>query len=85
MGTRESKHCVNIEKTLMNLTQTPPWRLANKLLPSYAILPLICCPILNLLVYNGGQLLAKGHKHYDFTLPMEEGLPVVLKRGPLRT
>ena len=77
MGTRESKHCVNIEKTLMNLTQTPPWRLANKLLPSYAILPLICCPILNLLVYNGGQLLAKGHKHYDFTLPMEEGLPVV--------
>ena len=61
----------------MKLTQTPPWRLATKILPPYAVLPLLCCPVLNMLVYNGGQLLAKGHKHYDFTLPIEETFPVV--------
>lgn len=61
----------------MRLNQNPVWSLATKIVPPYAVLPLVACPVLNLLVYNLAPVLAKGRTHYDFTLPIEESIPVL--------
>ena len=49
----------------------------NKILPPYAVLPLILCPIINMVVYNGAQLIAGQRYHYDFTSAWDNLIPLV--------
>lgn len=49
----------------------------NKILPPYAVLPLILCPIINMVVYSGAQLIVRGQHHYDFTTAWDNMIPVV--------
>ena len=49
----------------------------NKILPPYAVLPLILCPIINMVVYNGAQLLVRQRHHYDFTTAWDNLIPMV--------
>ena len=50
---------------------------AKQPVPTYAIVPLIRCVIVNCLVYFGLAKFASGWKHYDFTTPLDRMVPVV--------
>ena len=50
---------------------------AKQPVPTYAIVPLISCVIVNCLVYFGLAKFASGWKHYDFTTPLDRMVPVV--------
>lgn len=41
----------------------------NHVLPWYGILPILCCLIFNVIVYNGNRLLTADRVHYDFAIP----------------
>ncbi len=49
----------------------------QKLIPCYAIKPLLLCLLINLVAYYGGRLLTTGRFHYDLTTPLDEALPVI--------
>lgn len=49
----------------------------KKLLPDYAVVPLLFCLCVNGLVYNGTGLLAASWKHYDFTMAFDRRVPLI--------
>ena len=49
----------------------------NKILPSYAILPLISGLLYNCLVYWGSNMLCKNLPHYDFTMAFDRMVPFI--------
>ena len=48
-----------------------------KLLPAYAILPLISCFVWNSIVYGGSRLINQDMTHYDLTLEIDRATPVI--------
>lgn len=52
-------------------------RLLNRILPPYAVFPLILCPIINMIVYGGAQLIVGGRYHYDYTSAWDNMIPLV--------
>lgn len=53
------------------------FRTNKAVIPDYAVFPLLSCVTLNFLVYMGTDLVAKGWKHYDLTLPIDRAVPLV--------
>lgn len=51
--------------------------LITKIVPPYAILPLLSCPLLNMIVYSGAPWLVGDRTRYDLSLPLDELIPVV--------
>ena len=49
----------------------------TKILPEYAILPIILMLALNVFTYNGTRLFTKGLYHYDLTLPIDRATPFI--------
>lgn len=60
----------------MNTTRNKLLSIINQIIPSYAMLPLVLCPIINMIVYNGGQLLASNRYHYDYTSVWDNKIPL---------
>lgn len=48
-----------------------------KVIPKYAVLPLICSFAFNTLIYSGTMILCKDLKHYDFTTSFDRMIPVI--------
>ncbi|MDO5402804.1 MAG: phosphatase PAP2 family protein [Eubacteriales bacterium] len=48
-----------------------------RILPAYAILPLIFCFLWNNVVYGGSRLINQGLTHYDLTIEFDRMTPVV--------
>lgn len=48
-----------------------------KVLPAYAILPLISCFVWNSIVYSGSRLVNQDMTHYDLTLGIDRVTPVI--------
>lgn len=49
----------------------------NKILPSYAILPLISAFSYNCIIYWGSNALCKNFFHYDFTMEFDRNIPFI--------
>lgn len=49
----------------------------QKLIPAYAIVPLLTCLAVNFLVYAGIAPMADSWKHYDLTTTFDRAVPVV--------
>ena len=49
----------------------------QKLIPAYAVVPLLTCLAVNFLVYAGIAPIADGWKHYDLTTAFDRAVPVV--------
>lgn len=49
----------------------------GRILPSYAILPLIFCFMWNNVVYGGSRLISQGLTHYDLTLEFDRMTPLI--------
>jgi membrane-associated phospholipid phosphatase len=49
----------------------------SKILPFYAMLPLVSCWIWNTIVYNGVRLVNDGRIHYDMTTAFDAATPVI--------
>lgn len=47
------------------------------IVPLYAVVPLICCFILNSLVYYGATVINANRVHYDLTLDFDRKVPVI--------
>lgn len=48
----------------------------RKILPRYGALPLLCCLIFNVVVYNGNRLLTANRVHYDLAIPfIDDNIP----------
>lgn len=45
--------------------------------PLFAIIPLLSCFALNMIVYSGSMVLCADWRHYDFTTPLENAIPLV--------
>ena len=52
-------------------------KLGNKILPSYAILPLISAFVYNCIIYWGSNALCKNLFHYDFTTKLDRNIPFI--------
>lgn len=63
--------------SFMNTLKNTFLNAVNKIVPPYAVLPLILCPIINMLVYTGSQFLVVGRRHYDFTSTWDNLIPLV--------
>lgn len=50
---------------------------AKKLIPSYAVIPLLLCVLVNFSVYIGTDALTEQWKHYDLTLPFDRMVPII--------
>lgn len=48
-----------------------------KIVPKYAIIPLISMVILNFLVYNGSNFLVGSHYHYNLAIKLDSMVPFV--------
>lgn len=54
------------------------WKKAmTKLIPSYAIVPLLACVAVNFGVYIGTDLITEKWRHYDLTLAVDRMIPVI--------
>ena len=49
----------------------------NRIIPVYAIIPLIVCFSWNMLVYWGARCINADMKHFDMTLPIDRATPVI--------
>ena len=49
----------------------------KKMIPSYAILPLLICIAVNFTVYIGTDKLMEHRNFYDLTLPVDRMVPVI--------
>lgn len=49
----------------------------QKILPVYAVFPLLACLAVNFLVYTGIAPIADGWKHYDLTTSFDRAVPVI--------
>ena len=49
----------------------------KKMIPSYAILPLLICVAVNFTVYIGTDKLMEHRNFYDLTLPIDRMVPVI--------
>ena len=49
----------------------------KKMIPSYAILPLLTCVAVNFIVYIGTDKLTEHRNFYDLTLPVDRMVPVI--------
>ena len=49
----------------------------NKIVPLYAIFPLLVVVIYNFLVYCGARWLVRDSVHYNFETPLDESVPLV--------
>lgn len=49
----------------------------NKIIPSYAIIPLLSCLGVNCIVYFGIRLFTTNVKHHDFTMAFDKAVPVI--------
>lgn len=49
----------------------------KKILPRYAVLPIIFMLVLNVLTYNGSRLVTAGMKHYDISVAVDDLIPFV--------
>lgn len=49
----------------------------EKLIPKYMRLPAVCLLLLNVVTYFGTRLLTTGRTHYDWSLPIDDMLPLV--------
>ena len=61
----------------MSMNASKLFRAGNKIVPPYAVLPLILCPAINMIVYSGSQLLVTGKEHYDFTSTWDNMIPLM--------
>ncbi len=52
-------------------------KLVNKILPSYAVLPLISAFAYNCMIYWGSNALCKNLLHYDFTMEFDRNIPFI--------
>ena len=43
----------------------------GKLLPKYAVIPLLCVVILNQVVYNGAMIITKNWPHYNLEIALD--------------
>lgn len=53
------------------------FKTSKRLVPAYAIFPLLSCITVNFIVYIGTDYLAEDWKHYDLTLPLDRAVPVI--------
>lgn len=49
----------------------------NKLIPSYAVIPLLVCLVVNFTVYIGTDKLTEHREYFDLTLPIDRMVPVI--------
>ena len=49
----------------------------KRLIPKYAVIPLICVFIVNMLSYMGSRAIAVNFHHYDLSLPIDQKIPMV--------
>ena len=49
----------------------------NRIIPVYAIIPLIACFSWNMLVYGGTRCINADMKHFDMTLTIDRATPVI--------
>lgn len=49
----------------------------KKIIPAYAVFPLLSCLAVNFIVYMGTDRITENWKHYDLTLPIDRAVPVV--------
>lgn len=49
----------------------------GKLLPKYAVIPLLCVVILNQVVYNGAMIITKNWPHYNLEIALDRKIPFV--------
>lgn len=49
----------------------------NRLLPRYTYIPLLSVIVINFLTYSATRLITRGFVHYDFSLPLDSGIPFV--------
>lgn len=49
----------------------------QKLIPAYAVFPLLACLAVNFLVYMGIAPIADSWKHYDLTTTFDQAVPIV--------
>ena len=49
----------------------------NKILPRFAIFPLILTVVINMIVYSGSRILMRDAHHYDITSSIDEMIPLV--------
>lgn len=52
-------------------------KLLERFIPKYARLPLICCLLVNTIIYSGTMWLCSDWKHYDFTLEIDRKVPFI--------
>lgn len=52
-------------------------RMIHRVVPPYAVLPLILCPVINMIVYSGSQFFVAHRPHYDFTSTWDNLIPLV--------
>lgn len=50
---------------------------SSQWIPSYAIIPLIFCLMVNTLVYNGSMKINSNRYHYDFTTSFDQKVPLI--------
>lgn len=60
-----------------NLERSNDVKKVNKILPSYAIIPLISGVIYNCFVYWGSNFLCRNLPHYDFTMAFDRNVPFI--------
>lgn len=53
------------------------WKLVEKVMPGYALVPLIFCFAYNCLVYEGAMMITKNWTHYDLTMGVDRAVPFV--------
>ena len=49
----------------------------EKLIPKYMRLPVVCLLLLNVVTYFGTRFFTTGRTHYDWSLPIDDTLPLV--------
>lgn len=49
----------------------------EKLIPKYMRLPVVCLLLLNVVTYFGTRFFTAGRTHYDWSLPIDDMLPLV--------
>ena len=49
----------------------------DRIIPLYAVIPVISCFVWNGIVYGGVRIINEGRTHFDMTLPIDEMIPVI--------